>query len=119
LAAAGLVACAVLADGCRTPRDAIVLDGNIITIENQTSGEWRNVVVTVNDHFRGGAKTLAAGQLLTAPLSQFETAFGQRFSPARQSVFKIEVAATDANGEAVKVEWNANRWAGRPPRGQP
>jgi hypothetical protein len=114
LAAAGLVLSVALAGACRTTRDAIVLDGNIITIENQTSREWRNVVVTVNDHFRGGAKTLAAGQVLTAPLSQFETAFGQRFAPARQSVLKIEVAATDAGGEAVTLVWDRKNRAGRP-----
>ena len=62
-------------------------------------------VITVNDHFRGGAPTLAPGGRLTAPLSGFQTAFGQRFDHARQSVAKIELTATDADGGAVALNW--------------
>jgi hypothetical protein len=108
-AAAGLLAVALWASACGPRREAIVLNGNIITIENQTSREWKNVVVTVNDHFQGGARTLTAGQVLTAPLSQFQTAHGQRFAIGRQSVFKIEVAATDDRGEAVALQWGTDR----------
>jgi hypothetical protein len=99
----------LLAAGCSSRRDPIVINDNIITIENQTSREWRQVVVTVNDHFRGGSPSLAAGGLLTAPLSNFQTGFGQRFAVGRQSVFKIEVTATDARGEAVKLEWDIRK----------
>jgi hypothetical protein len=98
-----------LAAACTSPRDPIVINDNIITIENQTSREWRNVVVTVNDHFRGGSPSLAARGLLTAPLSTFQTSFGQRFAVGRQAVFKIEVAATDARGEPVKLEWDIKK----------
>ena len=61
-------------------------------VENQTSRDWRNVVITVNDHYRGGAPTLLPGGRLTAPLSQFQTGFGQQVrSRHGQSVFKVEV----------------------------
>jgi hypothetical protein len=96
----------LMAWGCTTARAPIDVHGGTVTIENQTSRPWRNVVVTVNDHFRGGAPLLAAGSLLTAPLSQFQTAFGQRFVPGRQSVVKIEVTATDSNGEPVSLRWD-------------
>ena len=55
----------------------ITVGDNIVSVQNQTSRDWRNVVVTVNDHFRGGAPTLIAGSRMAAPLSQFQTAFGQ------------------------------------------
>ena len=45
------------------------MEGDIVVVENQTAQEWRNVVITVNDHFRGGSPTLAPGGRLTAPLS--------------------------------------------------
>ena len=89
---------------CSPPPDPIAVRDNTIHIENQTSRDWRNVVVTVNDHFRGGAPLLAARGRLTAPLSQFQTAYGQRFDFDRQSVVKVEVAATDSAGEPVKLE---------------
>jgi len=101
-----VVAVALLAvPGCSKPHNAIDVRDNTITVENQTAREWRNVVVTVNDHFRGGAPRLAAHGLLTAPLSQFQTGYGQRFAVGNQTVFKIEVTAKDDAGEDVKMLW--------------
>jgi hypothetical protein len=87
--------------------EAISIDGGTIVVENRTEREWRNVVVTVNDHFHGGTRSLAPGGRLTAPLSQLETSHGQRFDRRRQTVVKIEVKATAADGEAVRLEWHA------------
>jgi hypothetical protein len=88
---------------CRRPEPIRVAE-NIVVVENQTSREWRNVVVTVNDHFRGGAPVLAARGKLSAPLSQFQTGFGQRYDIGRR-VFKVEVTATDSAGEPVRLEY--------------
>lgn len=95
----------LFAAACSGATDPISVRDNIVTIENRSSRDWRNVVVTVNDHFRGGAQRVAAGGRLHAPLSQFLTGYGQRYQVDRQSVFRIEVAATDAKGEPVKLEW--------------
>jgi hypothetical protein len=94
--------------GCSSPRDAIVVDEGMITVENQTSTEWRNVRVTVNDHFSGGVASLAPGGRLNAPLSQFQTGLGQKFDRGRQSVYKVEVTATDPSGKPVTLTWGAD-----------
>jgi hypothetical protein len=99
--------------GGRVLTDPVTVEGGTITVNNQTVRDWRNVVVTVNDHFYGGAPTLAAGGRLSAPVSQFATAHGQRFDRGRQSVYKIEVKATDAAGEAVRLDWTAPNYKGR------
>ena len=103
LAIAALV---LLAAACKSARPPVTIQGGVVTVENRTAREWRNVIVTVNDHFRGGTPSLAPGGRLTAPLSGFQTAFGQRFDQARQSVAKIEVAATDADGKPVALSWD-------------
>ena len=72
-------------------------------------GAHRNVIVTVNDHFRGGTALLIPGGRLTAPLSQFQTAHGQKFSLSRQSPFRIEVTATTAAGTPVSLSWGQTR----------
>jgi hypothetical protein len=100
----GLAFALGLTVACSQAAEPIVVRDNTIHVQNQTGRDWRNVVVTVNDHFRGGAPLLAAGGRLTAPLSQFQTAYGQRYDFDRQTVFKVEVTATDSNGEPVKLE---------------
>jgi hypothetical protein len=85
-----------------------MIEGAVV-VRNATDREWRNVVVTVNHHFHGGAPSLAAGGRLHAPLSQFVTGFGQRYDRSRQSVFKVEVTATDTHGQAVRLDWEARK----------
>lgn len=77
----------------------------MLVLENQTRHEWRNVRVTINDHFTGGVQSLMPGGLMTAPLRDFQTGFGQRFDRGRMSVFKVRVAATDTQGNAVTLAW--------------
>jgi len=98
----------IAVSGCSAPRDPIVVDEGMITVENQTDQEWRSVRITVNHHFSGGAPSLAPGGRLNAPLSQFQTGFGQRFDRGRQSVFKVEVSARAADGKAVTLTWAAD-----------
>ena len=105
----GLLAVALAQAACRPPRDPIVLEEGTLIIENQTPREWQNVVITVNDHFRGGAPSLAAGGRMTAPLSQLQTAYGQKYERTRQSVFKVEVTATDSDGKPVQLTWGGQR----------
>jgi hypothetical protein len=95
-----------LVAGCEAPRDSIIVDEGMVTVENQTPQDWRNVKVTVNDHFSGGVATLSAGGRLTAPLGQFQTGLGQKFDRGRQSVFKVEVTATDPDGKPVTLRWS-------------
>lgn len=104
-----LVLGVLLLAACKSRPGPITVGDNVVSIQNQTARDWRNVVVTVNDHFRGGAPTLAAGSRMAASLSQFQTAFGQQYDASRQHVFKIEVTATDANGDPVKLEFDPNR----------
>lgn len=100
---------AVVYAACSSRPGPITVAENVVSVQNQTSRDWRNVVVTVNDHFRGGASTLPAGGRMTAPLSQFQTAFGQRYDVARQHVAKVVVTATDANGEPVELTFDPLR----------
>jgi hypothetical protein len=99
------LALAVALSACSSPPEPITFSDGTITVENQTSREWRNVMITVNDHYRGGAPSLAARGRMNAPISQFQTAFGEKYVLARQAVVKIEVSAIDADGTPVKLVW--------------
>ena len=110
-ALAALACTSLLLTGCSAPREPIVVDEGIVTVENTTEREWRDVKVTVNDHFSGGAASLLPGGRLSAPLGAFQTGLGQKFDRGRQSVFKVEVTATDSAGAPVHLTWG-----GRPPQ---
>jgi hypothetical protein len=109
VAGAALSAIVVLTVACGDRRDPITLDEGVITIENQTGSEWKDVRVVVNDYFGGSAPSLAPGQRMNAVLSNMQTGFGQRFDRNRMSVYKIEVTAKDADGEPVKLTWGEDR----------
>ncbi len=101
--AAALLALA-LAAACSDPQDPISVDGNAITIVNESAHDWRNVLIVVNDHYRGGAPVLKADGRLNAPVSQFDTGFGQRW-PMGTVIRKVQVTAEAASGEPVKLDW--------------
>jgi hypothetical protein len=98
-----------LCAACDAPRDSIVVDEGMVMVENLTSREWRSVRITVNDHFSGGVASLLPGGRLTAPLSDFQTGLGQKFDRGRQSVFKVEVTATEPDGTPVKLTWGQDQ----------
>lgn len=101
------LACLLLTIGCSEKAEPPIKVGEgSVVVENQSDLEWRNVLITVNEHFRGGARTLAARGRLNAPLSQFETGYGQRFDRGRTVVTTVVVTATDANGQPVRLEWD-------------
>ena len=100
-----VVALVMLFAACEKPRDPIVIRDGILVLENQSQREWRNVRVTINDHFTGGVRSLMPGGLMTAPLRDFQTGFGQKFDRGRMSVKKVIVSATDSTGQPVTIAW--------------
>lgn len=95
-----------LAAACSKVRDPIVIDQGMLTLENQTSREWRDVLITVNDHYRGGTRSLAPGGRLNAPLRDFRTGFGDKYDRGRMSVYKVVVTAKEPDGTDVRLVWD-------------
>ena len=81
----------------------------LVTIENQTSADWSDVEVWLNDHYRVTAASLGAKGRLEASLNVFVAGFGQRFDHRRQYVFGLEVTARSARGAPVKLVWGKGR----------
>lgn len=102
-AVAALVA--ACATACTLPRDPIIVGQGMLRLENQSPREWRDVRVTINDHFTGGVRSLRPGSIMTAYLRDFETGFGQRFDRGTMSVYKVRVSARDVYGQPVALSW--------------
>jgi hypothetical protein len=98
---------------CSEPPEPLTVEDNAITIVNTTAHDWRNVLIVVNDHYRGGVPLLKADGRLNAPVSQFDTGYGQRW-PAGTTIRKVQVTAESANGEAVKLDWEIGQRKKKP-----
>ena len=101
-----VIALVMFCAACTKPRSPIDIREGVLVLENQSPHEWRNVRVTINDHFFGGVQSLLPGGVMTAPLRQFQTGFGQKFDRGTMSVKKVRVSATDSTGQPVALVWD-------------
>lgn len=90
--------------GCSEPPPPISVGEGMVTVLNQTDQDWKEVLITVNDHFRGFVPVLKAEGRANAPLIQFTTGYGQRWTSGTP-VRTIDVTAKAADGTDVKLTW--------------
>jgi hypothetical protein len=90
--------------GCSDPPPPISVGEGMVTVLNQTNQDWKEVLITVNDHFRGFVPALKAEGRANAPLSQFSTGHGQRWMTGTV-VRTVDVTAKSADGADVKLTW--------------
>lgn len=93
---------------CSKPEPPISVSEGMVTVINQTDQDWKEVLITVNDHFRGFVPVLKAEGRANAPLSQFNTGYGQYWSP-NMRVRTIDVTAKSADGSDVKLTWGRDK----------
>jgi hypothetical protein len=105
---AACVMTAVLAAACSTPPERLTLEGRTITVFNDSAEAWKAVEIWINDHYRVRRDTIVPGERFAVPLDSFVAGFGQRFR-REQHVTGIEVTATDASGDAVRLVWGTGR----------
>lgn len=89
---------------CGKPDPPISVSEGMVTVVNQTDQDWKEVLITVNDHFRGFVPVLKADGRANAPLSQFTTGHGQRWAMGTY-VKTVDVTAKNADGTDVKLNW--------------
>jgi hypothetical protein len=104
-----LLAVLVLGAGCRERREPIRVERGTLIVENQTSQDWTDLEVWLNDHYRVTTRRLEAGGQFVIPLRTFVAGFGQRFDPQRQHVEGVEVTAAAADGEPVRLVYGTGR----------
>ncbi len=108
--AAAVLLAAVLASSaaCGGPPERLSIEDKRITVFNDSGEAWNGVEIWVNDHYRVTRSTIAGGERFIVPLETFVAGFGQRFD-ATQPVRGIEVNATDASGDPVRLTWGEER----------
>jgi hypothetical protein len=97
LAAVGAARCAA------PPRDPLVLEGNMLTVDNQTAQDWKAVEIYLNTYYRVTTSTIRAGSRFQAPLDVFVAGFGQRFDLRRMPIRSLKLTATLPDGQPLEL----------------
>jgi hypothetical protein len=88
----------------KPPIDPLKLEGNMLTVTNQSSNEWRNVEIRLNTYFRADAASIPARGVLRVPLDTFAAGFGQRFDFHRMQIRDLRLAATLPDGKPLELK---------------
>jgi hypothetical protein len=88
----------------KAPLEPLRLDGNMLTVDNQTSTDWNDVEVWVNTHYRVITKSVPAHSRFQAPLDTFVEGFGHRFDFKRQQVRDVRMNAKLPDGKPIELK---------------
>jgi hypothetical protein len=93
-----------LCAACGKPTiDPLKLEGNMLTITNQSSNDWRSVQIRLNTYFRVDAASLPSRGVLRVPLDTFAAGFGQRFNFHRMQIRDLRLTATLPDGTPLEL----------------
>ncbi len=110
-----LVAAALSIAGCRTPSvEPLTLEGNMLTVANQSSSEWTGVEIWLNKYYRVTAASVPSGGRVQMPLDTFVGGFGRRFDFRHAQITDLRLTAKLPDGAPLelKKEFTAGGLAG-------
>jgi hypothetical protein len=85
------------------PPDPFQLQRGLLTVDNGTTSDWRDVEIWLNRYFRVTAQSIPAGSRFQVPLDAFVSGYAQRFDMQHMMVNDLRLTATDADGRPVAV----------------
>jgi hypothetical protein len=108
LSFAAVAAVGLLSFACAAKPEPIRLEGRWVWVENQTTQDWSDVEVWVNDHYRVTRAKIQPGERFQIPLDAFVAGFGQRFNPVQQHVTGVLIVGRTADAP-LRIEWGTVR----------
>ena len=101
-----VLALALGATACSGPtRAPMQLDGNRLTVYNDTPEEWQNIEIVLNHHFRVQPKNMGPGDIFQAPLDVFVAGYGQRFNFKTMQITDLRLKARRPDGEPFELQF--------------
>ena len=80
------------------------LEGNLLTVTNDTADEWSGVEIWLNGYFRVSTPSIPSGGRLQVPLDTFVAGFGQRFNFARAQIRELRLTAKLPGGKSLELK---------------
>jgi hypothetical protein len=95
----------LVAAGCsKPPVEPLQLDGNLLTVVNQTSSDWNNVEIWLNTYYRAQVRSIPAHSQYRTGLDVFVEGFGHRFDRRRAQITDLRLTATEPGGKRVEIK---------------
>ena len=105
-----------LAAACRDQPaiEPLQLDGNLLTVNNRSTSDWKDVEIKLNLNHTVRVPLVAAGARLQVPLDAFVAGFGQRFNYKRTQITDLRLTAKLPDGSplALRKEFTQGGLAG-------
>jgi len=76
----------------------------MLTVDNRSSEEWKNVQIWLNTYYRVTAPSIPPMGRLQAPLDTFVAGFGQRFQFRRMQIRDLRLTATLPDGKPLEIK---------------
>lgn len=100
-----VAASALLAIGCSGPPiEPLKLDGNMLTVDNRSDSDWKNVEIWLNTYYRLKTDAIPAKGRFQAPLDAFVAGFGQRFQFRSMQIRDLRLNATLPDGKPLEIK---------------
>ena len=93
------------ASACASPPiEPLKLDGNMLTVDNRSSKEWKDVQIWLNTYYRLTAASIPPNGRLQAPLDTFVAGYGQRFQFRRMQIRDLRLTAKLPDGSPIEIK---------------
>lgn len=96
--------------GCDRALPDIDIANDAILVRNQSTEDWADVRVWVNDYYSGTTPLIRAGGFAREPIGRFVAAQGQRIDVAKTPITSVVVLGKTPTGAAVRIVWGKPFW---------
>jgi hypothetical protein len=103
LLAAAVIAALAPAACTKPPRDPLKLEGNRLTVFNDTDNDWTDVEIWLNRQFRITVPKIPRGAPFMTSLDVFVAGFGQRFDFKRMQIRDLRLKAKNGAGKPFEL----------------
>lgn len=84
--------------------EPLKLDGNMLTVDNRSSGDWTDVEIWLNRNHSVRTASIPSGGRMQIPLDAFVAGFGQRFDYRRTQIRDLRLKAKLADGTPLELK---------------
>lgn len=96
--------------GCGRALPDIDVANDAILVRNQSTDDWQDVRVWVNDYYSGTTTLIRAGGFAREPIGRFVAAQGQKINVNTTPITSVVVLAHTSGGAPVRIVWGKPFW---------